>query len=189
MEVFAHVRILIGMILGLAMTRLLSGLSRFVQHPSRVRPSVVHLTWVFVILLEAVHFWWWEFALRHFGVWHFGAYIFVLFYALLHFLLASLLFPDDIGEYEGYEHYFMSRRRWFFGLLALAFLVDVVDSSLKGADHLAALGPEYPLRIGLGLAVSGIGFFSRRPSITAAAGMVWLVYDLSWIVRTYSTLG
>jgi hypothetical protein len=189
MDVFTHVRILIGMILGLAITRLLSGLSRFVQHPTRLKPSAPHLIWVFAILLEAIHFWWWEFAFHELKVWHFAIYVFVLFYALLHFLLASLLFPDDIGEYEGYEHYFMSRRRWFFCLFALSFLIDIVDTNLKGLDHTAALGLEYDLRVALGLVTAAVGFFSARPRITAAIGLLWVVYDVSWIVRAYGTLG
>ena len=43
--------------------------------------------------------------------------------AVLALLLASLLFPDDMSDYDGYEDYFLSRRRWFFGLFATTFVV------------------------------------------------------------------
>lgn len=189
MEVFTHVRILIGMILGLAITRLLSGLSRFVQHPGQNPPTFTHLVWVMVALLEAIHFWWWEFAFRYLTVWDFGTYVFVLVYALLHFLLASLLFPDDIREYKGYEHYFMSRRRWFFSLFGLSFLLDLIDTSLKGVDHATGLGPEYPIRLVMGMALAAAGFFNPRARLTGILGILWFAYDISWILRAYGTLG
>ena len=47
-----------------------------------------------------------------------------------------MLLPDDVDEYGGYRAYFMSRRKWFFAILACAFAVDVVDSWIKGAEHL-----------------------------------------------------
>jgi hypothetical protein len=34
-EIFTHVRIVMGMIIGLGLTRLLNGTSRLVQHPRR----------------------------------------------------------------------------------------------------------------------------------------------------------
>ena len=188
MQLYTHVRILIAMIVGLAITRILTGLSRFVQHPKRNKPSPVHLIWVFVILLAVIHFWWWEFSLQKLEAWHFTGYVFVLFYAVLHFLLATLLFPDDIDEYSGYEDYLMSRRRWFFGLFGLMFLIDYFDTGLKGADHLASLGPEYPVRLVLGVMVAAAAFWSPRPRVTALLGAAWLIYDTSWIIRTYGTL-
>ncbi len=37
-EIFQHVRVVMGIVLGLAITRLLTGLARFVQHPVTARP-------------------------------------------------------------------------------------------------------------------------------------------------------
>ena len=44
---------------------------------------------------------------------------------------------------QGYQDYFLSRRRWFFGFAALTEALDVVDSLIKGDDHLQSLGLEY----------------------------------------------
>ena len=67
-DVFFHVRILIGVFLGLGLTRILSGIARWVQHPGKQRLYPVHLVWVAIILLSAIHFWWFEFG----QVWRFG---------------------------------------------------------------------------------------------------------------------
>ncbi len=56
------------------------------------------------------------------------------------FLLCALLFPDSMHDYQGYEDYFLSKRAWFFGLLA-------VDLSARrdrhAAEGRAAFRPVY----------------------------------------------
>ena len=60
LEIFTHVRVLVGVVLGLGLTRILAGLARFMQHPGHKKLYVTHLLWVAVVLLAAVHFWWFE---------------------------------------------------------------------------------------------------------------------------------
>jgi hypothetical protein len=67
--------------------------------------------------------------------WTFAIYFFVILYAILFFSLCTLLFPSDLRDYSGYEAYFLSRRHWFFGLLAATFIADIIDSSLKGSAY------------------------------------------------------
>jgi hypothetical protein len=38
------------------------------------------------------------------------------------------------------------RRKWFYGLLAGKFLIDLVDTAIKGREHFISLGVEYPIR-------------------------------------------
>ncbi|WP_414608931.1 hypothetical protein [Stenotrophomonas pavanii] len=142
-EAFTHVRVIMGMVLGLAVSRLLAGLSRFVQHPRREAVFLPHLVWVAFMLVAIVRFWWFEFYLRHISEWTFTTYAFLFVYTGTYFLASPLLFPDSMEEYRGYRDYFLSRRGWFFGLLVALFLLDIVDTKLKGLDHLQRLGPEY----------------------------------------------
>lgn len=143
---FFHVRVVIGMVVGLALARLLNGLARFVQHPGGPRPYSVHLAWTAFMLLAVVHFWWFELGLGRLGAWSFGVYVFVIAYAALYFFTVVLLFPDRIDDYHGWADYFHARQRWFYGLLAALLLADVADSALKGAVHFRALGGLYPAR-------------------------------------------
>ena len=139
-DIYLHVRVMIGIIVGLSVARLLTGMSRFIQHPKREHVYLVHLGWAIAILLSVVHFWWWEFRLQEIADWYFEEYACVLFYAILFFLLSTILFPDKLDEYKGFKDYFISRKRWFFGILALTFMVDVWDTLLKGNEYAAALG-------------------------------------------------
>ena len=67
---------------------------------------------------------------------------------MLYYLLCALLFPAKIDDYDGYADYFISRRHWFFGILAVIYAVDFIDTWIKGATYFASLGPEYPIRNG-----------------------------------------
>jgi hypothetical protein len=189
LEQFYHVRIIVGMVLSLSIARLLVGLARFIQHPSRDRIFFIHLGWVAWMFLAVIHFWWSEFAFAKIAPWTFSTYAFFILYAALFFLLCALLFPDDMKDYHGFEDYFMSRRKWFFGILALSFLIDVLDTALKGQAHFASLGIEYPIHTAAYVALSLIAMMTARRGFHAAFISTALVYHLIWILRLYPTLG
>ena len=188
-ELYLHIRVLVGVVLGLGLTRILSGLARMVEHPGRNPVSATHLLWVAVILLSIVHFWWWEFALISIGAWRFELFVFLLLYAFLWFVLACLLFPGDLAEHDTYEAYFLSRRRWFFGLFAATFAADLIDTAIKGAEHFRALGPEYPARIAAGIVLCAIAAWTGNRRFHLLFAALYLAYDFSWILRLYDTLG
>jgi len=185
---FIHVRTVLSMVVSLALARLLTGLARFAQHPQRLKVYGVHLLWVAFMLLMLLHFWWWEFALSRVPEWHFGSFAFVVGYSAMLYMLSAILFPDDIREYAGYRDYFMSRRKWFFGLLALVFLLDVVDTRLKGGDHLQAQALEYDLRTAGGVVLCVLAAWLKDPRFHWALAIGMLVYEVSWILRLYDVL-
>ena len=186
-DLYLHVRVVISIIVGLCITTLLSGFARFVQHPRRERVSILHLGWAASLLLWIIHFWWWEFRLSMVQSWTFASYFFVILYAILFYFLCTLLFPSDLKDYAGYEDYFLSRRKWFFGFLAATFLADVVDTSLKGSAYLHSFGIEYPIRIIANLTICAIAMFTsnRRVQLTLLA--VSFLYHIFLIALVYST--
>lgn len=188
-SVFLHLRVVIAIVVGLSITRLLSGLATFVQHPRTTRIYPTHLCWVLTMLLMVVHFWWWEFKLTEVVHWSFQLYCFVILYAVLFFLLCALLFPDSTAEYSGYESYFLSRRKWFFGILALSFCADVVDTLMKGAVHVRALGLEYPVRTALFLVLCGVAMHVKNRAFHLAFVTTTFAYQLSWVIRDLDPIG
>jgi hypothetical protein len=188
-ELFPHVRIVMGMVIGLGITRMLTGIASFIQHPGRYSLSLLHLLWVGSILLELVLFWWWEFGLARIPAWSFGIYLFLIAYAVVLYLLAALLFPDNISEYAGYEDFFIKRRRWFFGLLAVTFLLDVVDTLIKGSERWSQLSGDYLVQVPIGLTLCLVAFVSARRSVQIALALVHLTYQVYWIGRVVYTMG
>lgn len=91
------------------------------------------------MFLFIIHFWWWEYRLQSLAVISFGVYLFLISFCCLFFFLCVLIFPTTLEDYGGYEEYFISRRRWFFGMLAVTYVVDFCDTLLKGKAYLAGL--------------------------------------------------
>ena len=186
-DVYLHVRVVISIIVGLCITTLLSGFARFVQHPKRARVSVLHLGWAASLLLWIIHFWWWEFRLTLVQQWTFAIYFFIILYAILYYFLCTLLFPSDLKDYSGYEDYFLSRRRWFFGFLAATFVADVVDTMLKGGVYVHSFGREYPIRIAANLIFCFAAMFTRNRRVQFGVLTVSLLYHVFFILRVYGT--
>lgn len=182
-DLFPHVRVVMGIVLGLAMSRILSGLAGLVQHPGRYRLSSVHLLWVASILIELVLFWWWEFALSRMEVWSFGVFVFLIGYTVVLYLLATLLFPDRIDEYGDYETYFLQRRRWFFGLLALTFAFDVIDTLIKGEQHWGQFSTAYLVQVPLGLGLCAAACFTANRRAQVLIAVLHLAYQVYWMAR------
>lgn len=187
-DVYVHVRIVMGIILGLGISRLLTGTARFIQHPHRYRVYPVHLAWALFLLLAMVHFWWFEFHLSRLGHWSFEIYLFVLFYGALYFLVCTLLFPDHIEEYTGYRDYFMSRRMWFFGLMAAIVLVDLGDSYIKGLDHFQSLGAGYLVRAAILVPAFVAGMFVTSDRYHMALVVVAIALQVHWIASSFMFL-
>lgn len=56
METFAHIKTVIGIILGLSITHLLKGVVKIVEHPKKNKPYWVHLLWALYIFLAVIHY-------------------------------------------------------------------------------------------------------------------------------------
>lgn len=182
-ELFPHIRIVIGMVVGLGITRLLTGLARLIQHPKRYRLSAIHLLWVFSLLVELALFWWWEFALSRLPGLTFSTFIFLIVYALTLFLLCALLFPDDLDEYADYEDYFLNRRRWFFGLFALTFVLDVIDTAIKGSERWSHYSADYLIQVPLGLGLCLLASLFANKRLQLATALLHIAYQAYWVVR------
>lgn len=187
-EHFTHVRIIIGMVLGISVSRLVVGMAEFLQHPKRKKIYWVHLGWVAYLFLTIIHFWWYEFGLTKIRVWSFELYFFLICFACLFAFVASLLLPSNLTEYTDYEHYFQARRRTFYSMFTLLAIVDLFDTAIKGSDHLHALGTEYLIQQGIIILLSVIAIFvsSKTYQGTFVAGL--LLYKIWWILRIYGVL-
>jgi hypothetical protein len=186
-EIFPHIRIVMGTVVGLGITRLLMTFAGMVQHPNRPGRSILHLLWMGSILLELILFWWWEFALFQLANWTFGVAFFIIFYSVVLFLMAALLCPDNITEYNGYEDFFLKRRPWFFGLLATTFLLDTIDTIIKGGTHLARFDLSYFMQVPVGLVLCIFALRSTDRRLHMFIVVVHIIYQFYLIARFFNT--
>ena len=189
MDLFVHIRVVMGIILSLSVARLLAGVARIVQHPGRKPVYWVHLAWAFSLFLALIHLWWWESRLAHVVEWSFLRYLFVVCYITLYYFLCALLFPEQMDEYRDFRDSFDSRRAWFFGGLALVYALDVIDTLLKGKGYLLGFGTEYIIRNCAYVALCMVAARTRNIRFHALFALANLVYQGSWILRVYEVLG
>lgn len=187
-DIFQHVRMIMGMVVGLSVTRLLTGLVRIIQHPNQTRIYPVHIGWVLTLLLMLMHFWWWELWLIELPTWTFETYLFLILYAIILFFLSAFLFPESISDYTGYEDFFISRRKWFFSFFALTVIFDLIDTLIKGPAHYALFSIEYWFRVPVYLILCVIAIISTNRRFHMAFVSMGLLYEISWIIRHFETL-
>jgi hypothetical protein len=187
-DAFVHVRIILGFVVSLGLARLLAGLARFIQHPGLKRDPL-HLLWAGGILLLLVHFWWWEFWLGGVKVWTFSIYMFLIAFVFQLYLLTTLLFPDNIAEYENYAEYFMSRRKWFYGLLAGVNVFDAIDTIIKGPEHASQYELDYWLQAPVYCVLCGIAMFTTNRKFHYGFAALNLAYQIYYAVHAFTVLG
>jgi hypothetical protein len=134
---FQYVMVLTSIIIGLGITNALLGLSsaidRFTESSRPLRLSWASGVWLAFTFLWMVLFWWWEFRLleilKHWTLWN---YFLIICYAVVLFLLVALLIPRDWDKVEDLNEYFLAKRRWFYSVLVLGLMIDLMDSYMKG---------------------------------------------------------
>jgi hypothetical protein len=183
-NLYQHVRVLLGILLGLSVTRLIGGLATLIQDRAH-HVSLIHLGWVGWALMNVFAFWWWEFRLWMVVHWDIGIYLFMCLYASTFYFLSALLLPKSIEGYNGYQDYFLTQRIWFFGAVALNRALDVVDTRIKGAEHLTWLGTEYLVRFGAFIVLCAIAARTRNLRFHAIFVIIGLMYEASFFVRSF----
>lgn len=184
MGAFDYVMMLAAIVIGLALTHLMQGVGRIVENPRGSKIWWVHLVWVAHTGLLSVFWWWFEFGLRRTPIWTFQLYAFVLGYAFLIYLICTILFPTDLPGRD-FKEYFLSRRRWFFGMLIALLIVDVIDTLSKGAAHFASLGLEYPLSQAALALLCIVGIISRRDRAQATVALLAFGYLIVRVARFF----
>lgn len=188
-QLYPHIRVVLSIILGLGITTLLKGIASIIEHPKRYGWSWIHMSWVVWALVSIVTFWWWEFRLTEVQAWTFESYLFIIAYCAMYFMVSTLLFPSDIREFGSYENYLISRRAWFFGLIALISLMDLVDTELKGVGRWKLLGVAYPIHQGVMVVVALLGISRRNKRMQLVLALFALLYQIGYFAFEYFTLG
>lgn len=188
MDEFVHVRTIVGIILGLSITHIVQGIVKLIAHPTKTKVYWVQMLWVAFLFLLIVHFWWWEFSLRAIHQWTFLSYIFLIIYATLFYATAYILSPHSLEEYEGYRDYYYSRKKWVFSILGFIYLMDLIDTEIKGIEYLDHLGAEYYWGLVVHILLCLVAILTKKEWIQVLLAVLFLAYQISWIDRVYFLL-
>jgi hypothetical protein len=185
METYNHIKTVLGIILGLSITHSLKGAVKLIEHPGKVKIYSVHLLWALYMFLSTVYFWWFEIHLAEVEHWTFIKYFFLVIYVTLYYVMSALLFPDDMKDYDSYESYYYSRKKWFFSFLGLLFVFDFFDTLLKGQAYMQHLQWEYPLRIGTHITLCIAAAMSSNKIFHLFLVLGFIIFQILWILTFY----
>jgi hypothetical protein len=131
MDAFSYLSVLLSIIIGLAITQILTGFRGIVLWRSRVRVYWPVPLWAGTLLLINVQSWWAMFELREVTGWTFAAFAVVLAQSIAQYLLAGIVFPDFSrdADIDLREHYW-AHVHWFFGLFVAVLLISLAKSEV-----------------------------------------------------------
>jgi hypothetical protein len=128
MDEFSYLSVIIGVILGLAITQILQGFRGLLHFRHTVTFYWPSLAWAFLILLIAVQSWWASFGLRHLPNWNFLGFSVVLLENACIYMVAALVLPDFAEERRAdLRQAYFKQVPWFYGI----FIAALIFSMLK----------------------------------------------------------
>jgi hypothetical protein len=181
---FDYLAILISVILGLALTHLLLGVSRLIQIRHGVRLYWVQLVWTLNVVIYILAVWWGMFWWKHLTDWTIQEFFFLTSYSIVLFLLASMLFPHECSEGLDCEEHFYRNKNWFFGIQLVAALLDVPETLAKSYDGLRGVPREYFLLTPALIALHLTGLATRNRRIHGALCILWLLLIVGYETAT-----
>ncbi len=182
MSDFEFVSVVLAIVIGLGITRILSGLASALEHRATLRSDWIVFVWAVLVLLWQILFWLGtvnsararsEFTVANFGI--------LLLAAVALFFAASLVLPGRIGPGTDLrQHYGAVKKPFFLVVLALPIL-ELCDSAVNGFQHPLSREPEYFITQGaiiLGCFLS-LGKDNRR--LHGAFASLGLFFIIVWL--------
>jgi hypothetical protein len=189
MDQFEFVLVLVSIIIGLALTELLSVLARILR--KELDGGLLHSLWMLHVGVMLVQQFWSRWVVASKPDWSFTDLAVFLLPALLAFLAASLLSPSGDGEITVIDQSFVERRRSFFAVMILLMgTYSLEDRVLHGGHALWVDGTRLAIALlFLWAAVSA----KRRVQLTVAVvtTVVMCVFAFGWTrsLSFLSTIG
>jgi hypothetical protein len=125
---FDYLSVLLSIVLGLALTQLLTGVARLIKARDRVRLYSPPIVWMAILFVVIVQSWWAMFSLREHNEWTILGFLVVMVHPVVLFLMVELLMPEvnqqqDVDLANAYER----QAPLFFS----AILVLMISSLLR----------------------------------------------------------
>lgn len=185
MDAFEYLSVLISIVLGLGITQLLSGFSRWLVQRATFRAYGPAIAWAAFLLVVHVQTWWSMFGLRHYAEWSFLQFSIVLLQPILLFLLATLVLPGSSASDLDLKGNYFAQRPWFFGLFLFLLVVSIVKDVLRSGSL-----PE-PINLAFHAAmfvIGGSALVARRDAHHRALAYVALLLIAAYIFLLFADL-
>jgi hypothetical protein len=133
MTPFEYIIVLISIILGLGITTILTGVAELIKHSRSTNFFAPYIIWIVLIFIMHIHEWWISYELKSITVWSLPMFLLILLYPIALYVLAHLLFPNDLkeGGFNSREFYFNNYPRLFIATVILVAL-SVIHNLMFG---------------------------------------------------------
>lgn len=189
MRAFDYLSLVTSLVLGLGITRTLTGFGRLLQARHMVKLYWVHLVWSLNLFLVMTLNWWVLYRWNDWDGWSFFLFLFILLSPTVAFLLSVLLFPEPMQDGIDLKQHYFANHRWFFTIAALLPLIDAVDTLLKGWDHFVTQGLVYPVFLAVVFVLSVHAARTRDERYHRFFAVFFLLYLLLFILINLLVLG
>jgi len=126
---FEYVTVLISIILGLGITQILTSLARLIQKSHKLTIYWPHLLWIIFVLFLHVQEWWVMYELKTYIPWRLPVFLFVMLYPISLFIMAKLLFPDNLrGKSIDLKKFYFENFQKIFVLLIISAFLSLVHN-------------------------------------------------------------
>ena len=120
----------ISVILGLAITRLISGIGISIRLIKSKKYFWLHGLWIINMLILIPAYWWGIYSWSSLGDWNLFHFLLLVIYTTNLYLITDFLVPEKFDSELNVKEYFMDNRKMFFGLLFLSLIIDIVETYL-----------------------------------------------------------
>jgi len=126
--------VLIGVIVGLALCQILTGLAAIVVNRRSVRVYWVHLVWVGILFVQLAYYWHVQHTVLEVQR-EFSGYVAAMFFPTLLYVGVALLLPQvEPGRPFDYRSHYYENSRWFFAICAAGVFVLAVRNTSRLAE-------------------------------------------------------
>jgi hypothetical protein len=125
---FEYVTVLIAIILGMGLTKVVSGLTSMVQHSERVKIYWPHLVLIILIFILHIQEWWDTYNLLNYK-WRLPIFLFIILYPVNLYVLARIIFPLSFRTkvIDLKEFYYDNFRRIYL-FIAISAVLAIIDN-------------------------------------------------------------
>lgn len=130
MSIFEYVMVLVSIVIGLGISRLLTGFGELLQS----RRPLSQVYWLLLVqaifqMLWFVALWWTAWSFSEHQSWNIVLVLVLLLASAFFFLAGYVIFPLDSGSTDSREHYY-AQHRTYYALLAVGLAIVVAMSLL-----------------------------------------------------------
>lgn len=182
MTPFEFIALAISVIMGLAITRIISGIGISIRQIKLKKYSWLHGLWLANLFILLPGFWWGLYAWSSLVNWNFSHFVLLIVYTTNLYLITDFLVPNSNEQDIDFKDLFTKNRKMFFILLFLSFPIDLLETNMLVNENLREFPKGYLLtNITLSI-LTILNLFSKKLWLDYLLGIIWAMVLIVYIL-------